>query len=421
MQYNKTVDGKYEVLKQKNIDTGMGVERVVAVLNGDADNYQTDLFLPIIKTIDELVGGDMDYCKLVKLDMWEENVRSMRIIADHLRAATFIMGDDLGIAPNNLDQGYVVRKLIRRAIRHGRMIGIQDNFTDKIGKMVIDLMSDVYPELEKNKKFVLDNFIAEEEKFTRTLQKGLKILNTQMEANDMNLTHKVKMKDMSPVDNIPGFTPLKLSGRWLFNIYQTFGFPLELSLEEISRMRKIDKFEIIKLTDDFNQEMKKHQDLSRTAAAGKFKGGLGEMSEQAIKYHTTTHLLQQALKQVLGDHIAQKGSNITDERLRFDFSHPDKMTEEQKAEVTKIINEQISQNLPVTMEEMTVGEAKQVGAIGLFGDKYGERVKVYSINGFSKEICGGPHVERTGILGKFRIKKEEASSAGVRRIKAVLE
>lgn len=394
MQYNKTADGKYELLKQKNIDTGMGLERAVAVLNNYQDNYQ-ELLKPLIKKVEQLSGKQ--YLSS------DEITRSMRIIADHLRAATFIMGDDLGIAPSNVDQGYVVRKLIRRAIRHGRMIGIQQNFTQQIGAVVIETMSDVYPELERNEKFVLDNFVLEEEKFMATLQKGLKVF-------------KENIKELNTIESADKKI---ISGKLAFDLYQTYGFPLEL-IKELANERGFEVDE-----QGFKDEFKKHQELSRTAAAGKFKGGLGGYSEMAIKYHTATHLLQAALRQVLGPHVAQKGSNITDERLRFDFSHGEKLTEEEKKKVEEIVNEQIAKDLPVNWQEMNLEEAKRKGAIGLFEDKYGDKVKVYTIGDeedpFSREICGGPHVERTGALGHFRIKKEQASSAGVRRIKAVLE
>ncbi len=393
MQYNKTAEGKYEPLERKNIDTGMGVERVVAVLNNYQDNYQ-ELLKPLIEKAEELSGK--------KYLSSKEVTKSMRIIADHLRAATFIMGDDLGIAPSNVDQGYVVRKLIRRAIRHGRMIGIQQNFTQQIGAAVIKSMGDVYPELERNKKFVLENLAAEEEKFMATLQKGLKIFKENIAGLERGTAgHKI------------------IGGKLAFDLYQTYGFPLEL-IKELAGEQSFAVDE-----QGFTEEFKKHQEKSRTAAAGKFKGGLGAHSEMAIKYHTATHLLHAALRQVLGQHVAQKGSNITDERLRFDFSHGEKMTEEEKKKVEEIVNEQIAKDLPVSWQEMSLEEAKAKGAIGLFEHKYGERVKVYTIGDethpFSREICGGPHVERTGVLGRFRIKKEQASSAGVRRIKAVLE
>lgn len=392
MQYEKQGENKYIPAKQKNIDNGTGFERLLSIMNGVDDVFKTDLFEDIIKDIEKL--SDKKYGED------EEVTKSMRIIADHIRSAVFIMVDETGIVPSNVDQGYVVRKLIRRAIRHGRMIGIQDNFTDKIGKVVIKIMKDVYVELEKNKKFVLDNLELEEEKFTKTLQQGLKEFGKIIE------TKKQKNKKT-------------LSGKESFDLFQTYGFPLELT-QELAKENSMSVDE-----DGFNKEMEKHQELSRTASAGKFKGGLADQSEQVIKYHTTTHLLHAALKQILGDHVQQKGSNINEERLRFDFSHTEKMTPEQIKEVEKIVNEKISDNLPVCCEEMTLEQAQAKGATGLFADKYGEKVKVYSIGESGKEcsteICGGPHVDNTGKLGKFKIKKEESSSAGVRRIKAVLE
>ena len=382
MIYNKTKDGKYEELEQKNIDTGMGVERVVAVLNGYEDNYQEAL-KPIIEKIEELSGqqyvGD------------EETTKSMRIIADHLRAATFIMGDNLGIAPSNVDQGYVVRKLIRRAIRHGKLIGINSIFCFKIAEIVIDLMKDVYPELQRNKDFVINQMVNEEEKFSKTLEQGL--------------------KEFNKLDSI--------DGKQAFDLFQTYGFPFELT-QELAKEKgiQIDK-------KGFEEEMQKHQELSRTASAGKFKGGLADNSEQTVKYHTTAHLMLKALREVLGDHVEQKGSNITEERMRFDFSHAEKMTEKQKERVEELVNGWIKEDLPVVCMEMSLDEAKKKNAMGVFTNKYGDQVKVFTIgdeiNPISCEICGGPHVETTGKLGKFKIKKEQSSSSGVRRIKAVLE
>jgi len=408
MEYNKTASGKFEPLAQKNVDTGMGVERTVSVLNGYQDNYQ-ELIKPLVDKIEELAGKKYE----------GEFVRSMRIIADHLRAATFIMGDDLGIAPSNVDQGYVVRKLIRRAIRHGRMIGIQDNFTHKIGQAVMSAMGDVYPELIKNKEFVLANFKTEEDKFTKTLQAGLKEFhksteNTKVQSLTPSPSSVLRERGTGRGRKTQKHTT-ELSGLAAFNLFQTYGFPLELTKEmAYEKGFSVDE-------PGFNQEFKKHQELSRTAAAGKFKGGLGEQTEQTIKYHTATHLLHAALRQVLGDHVFQRGSNITDERLRFDFSHGAKMSAEQKAAVEKIVNQLIDDDLPVNFVELPVAEAKKKGAIGVFADKYGEQVKVYSIGDYSREICGGPHVARTGVLGHFKIIKEEASSAGVRRIKAILQ
>ncbi|MFH1610351.1 MAG: alanine--tRNA ligase [Patescibacteria group bacterium] len=382
MQYTKQGENKYIPAEQKNIDNGTGLERLTAVMNRLDDNYLTDLFEPIIKKIEELSGK--------KYGDNEEETKSIRIIADHLRAATFIMADNIGIVPSNVDKGYVVRKLIRRAIRHGRMLGIQDNFTHKIGEVVVNLMKDIYSELDKNKEFVISNLQAEEEKFTKTLQQGLKEFEKLVGKNE------------------------QISGKDVFNLFQTYGFPIELT-QELAKEKNLEVDE-----KEFELEMQKHQKLSRTASAGKFKGGLANQSEQTIKYHTVAHLMLVALRQVLGDHVEQKGSNINEERLRFDFSHSEKMTDEQKFEVEKLVNEWINQDLEVSCEEMSLEEAKQKNAMGVFEDKYGDKVKIYSVADISCEICGGPHVKKTGVLGKFKIKKEESSSAGVRRIKAVL-
>ena len=389
MQYNKIAKNKYQQAKQKNIDNGTGLERLTAVLNNLDDNYLTDLFKPIIEKIQDL--SDKNYS-----DGSEEDVKSIRIIADHLRAAVFILGDDAGIMPSNIDKGYVIRKLIRRAIRHGRMIGIQENFIHKIGEVVINLMQNVYLELEKNKNFILNNLKSEEKKFTKTLQQGLKEFEKLV----------LKCQDIQCQ---------KISGENAFNLFQTYGFPLELT-KELAKEKNLQVDE-----NGFNQEMKKHQELSRTAAIGKFKGGLANKSENTIKYHTAAHLMLAALRQIFGQNIQQKGSNINEERLRFDFSHSEKLTDEEKNKIEKLVNNWIEQDLPVICEEMTLEQARQRNATGIFENKYGERVKVYFIGDISKEICGGPHVARTGSLGKFKIKKQESSSAGVRRIKAILE
>jgi len=394
MQYNKNAEEKYEPLSQKNVDTGLGLERVLAAMNNLDDNYQTELFINLIKKIEALSEQ--------KYDQDDKTDKSMRIICDHLKAAAFIIGDDKGIIPSNTDQGYVVRRLMRRAIRHGRQLEIKrDLWTKELAEQVIKDYEGVYPELEKNKQFILENFDKEEEKFNRTLEKGI------LEFNKLS-THD-------------------LSGQDAFNLYQSYGFPLEIT-EELAKEKgiKVDRT-------GFEVELKKHQDLSRTAAAGKFKGGLADSSSETIRLHTAAHLLLAALRKVLGDHVVQRGSNITPERLRFDFSHSEKMTPEQIAQVENLVNEAILAQLPVSYQEMTLEEAKKRGAAGVFESKYGEKVKVYIASklnadgspdlnmAFSQEICGGPHVENTGILGKFKIIKEESSSAGIRRIKATLE
>jgi len=378
MQYNKTSDGKYAELEQKNVDTGMGLERTVAILNVKNNVYDTDLFEPIIKEIKKLAGQEN-----------EPSERSVRIIADHLRAAAFILGDEKGITPSNLDQGYVLRRLIRRAIRHGKMIGINKSFTFKIAEIVVKEYGDNYPELKNNQDFIIEQLVSEEEKFSQTLEKGLKMF-TKMSANG-------------------------ISGKEAFILFSTYGFPLEMT-QELAKERGV-AVDI----NEFNQEFAKHQELSRTATEGKFKGGLADHSKDTTRLHTATHLLLAALRQVLGDHVYQKGSNITEKRLRLDFSHGEKLTEEQKKQVENLVNQKIKEGLSVSVEEMSVEKAKEQGAMGVFEHKYSSQVKVYSVGEFSKEICGGPHVKNTAELGHFKIKKEESSSAGVRRIKALLE
>jgi len=384
MQYYKSAEGKYSTMKQTNVDTGMGMERVLSALNGFDDNYKTELFWPIIEKIQEI--SDKKY---------EDNQKSFRIIADHLKAATFIIADS--VTPSNVKQGYVLRRLIRRAIRHGKILGIparnashsdaggENNFCKIIGKVVADIYKNTYPELENSKIF--EELEKEEDRFRKTLAGGLKEFE--------KLT--------------------AITGKDAFNLYQTYGFPLEMT-EELAKEKGI---EINKI--EFEEKFKKHQELSRTASAGQFKGGLADTSDATKKLHTAAHLMLAALRKVLGDHVLQKGSNITTERLRFDFSHPQKMTPEEIKKVEDLVNEQIQKNIPVVCEEMTVDEAKKQNAMGVFESKYGEKVKVYTINDFSKEICGGPHVDNTSELGKFKITKEESSSAGVRRIKAILE
>ncbi len=380
MQYFKNKDGSFEPLKQKNVDTGMGLERTTAILN-NTQVYSIDVFQPIIALIEKLSGK--------KYGADAETARAMRIIADHIRAATFIIGDQRGIAPSNVGQGYVLRRLIRRAVRYGKLIGITDHFAVSVAEEVIKQFSSAYPELKANGERVKTELATEEKKFSIALDKGLK-----------------EFSKLSQVD-----------GKVAFDLYQSYGFPIELT-EELSRERG---FSVDKKV--FEEEFKKHQDLSRTASAGVFKGGLADNSEEVTKYHTATHLLNQALHMVLGNHVAQRGSNITKERMRFDFSHPTKMTPEEIKKTEDIVNDVIKRDLPVHFELLTMEEARAKGAIGVFEDKYeklGNKVKVYFIGDFSKEMCGGPHVEHTGAIGTFKIQKEEAVSAGVRRIRAVV-
>ena len=378
MEYNKNEKGEYEPLSQKNVDTGMGVERTTAILNGVKSVYEIEPLKTLIKKVEELSSS---------LDEKAE-----RIIADHLRAAVFILGDDKAIRPSNVEQGYVLRRLIRRAIRYAKKIGINDLFTQKIGQIVIDLMKDEYPELEKNREFIIDQLNQEEERFSRTLEKGLKEFE------------KISDKNISGYD--------------AFVLFATYGFPIEIT-KELAREKGIEVDE-----NGFEQEFEKHKDLSRTAAAGKFKSGLADNSEQVTRLHTAAHLLLASLRIVLGEHVFQKGSNITAERLRLDFSHSEKMSPEQIKQVEDLVNEKIEKELLVNCEEMFLNEAKESGAMGVFDSKYGERVKVYSVidsgKVFSKEICSGPHVSNTKELGKFKIQKEESVASGVRRIKAIL-
>lgn len=400
MQYNKTKEGMYVPLKQKNVDTGMGLERTVAVLNG-RDIYAIDTTEPIIGEIERLSGK--------KYGSDENTTRSMRIVADHIRAATFILGDERGVTPSNVGQGYVLRKLIRRAVRHGKLLGIENKFSEFISEKLIFLFKDKYPELEKNSRKIKEEIKNEEEKFEKTLEEGIKELRTIFE----------RKRTLGKLTEI-------ITGNEAFDLFQRCGFPLEMVFEELENFSKIFKFNTVinkeKITKEFEEEFKKHQELSRTASAGAFKGGLADHSDEVVKYHTATHLLHKALRETLGDHVEQKGSNLTAERLRFDFSHPQKMTPEELKKVEDRVNEIIKKDLPVHFEMLSVEEAKKRGAIGLFEEKYkglGEKVKVYFVGDYSTEICGGPHVEHTGQIGSFKIAKEEAVAAGIRRIKAV--
>jgi len=395
MQYNKNASGEYEPLSRKCVDTGMGIERTVTVLNGKNSVYDTDIFAPIITAIEQAAG--------CKYGADSETDRSIRIIADHVRSSTFILGDPKGVSPSNVGAGYVLRRLIRRAVRHGRKLSRNDSLLSlmPIAEVVVRQFKEAYPELEQNLTFIKTELTKEEAKFMETLQKG----EHEFEKLLPNL-----LKDPRKI----------MSGRLAFKLYDTYGFPIELTEELASESGMTVN------RDEFEEAFKKHQELSRSQSGQAFKGGLGDQGEMAVKYHTATHLLHRALKTVLGDHAAQKGSNITAERLRFDFTHDAPMSEEEIKKVEDIVNEQIKNDLPVFMETMALEEAKTSGAIALFGEKYEAQVKVYTIGNsakdfFTKEVCGGPHVEKTGLLGVFRIQKEQSSSAGVRRIRAVLE
>ena len=388
MQYKKTADGKFVEMERKCIDTGMGIERTIAILQGKKSVYDTEVMQPILKKIQELSG--IAYGQDEKTDV------SMRIVADHIRTSTFILGDQRGCTPSNVGQGYILRRLIRRAVRNGKHLGIEGPFLAKVAQVVIDLYGEPYPELIENKEKVFNELTQEENKFSETLEKGEK----QFE----KMTYFLEKQGVK-----------EIAGGSAFKLYDTYGFPIELTKELAAEKGfTVD-------VKGFEEAFAKHQDLSRTAVAGQFKSGLGDHSEQTTALHTATHMLQAALRRVLGDHVQQKGSNITPERLRFDFTHNEKMTPEQIKQVEDIVNEEIAKDLKVTVETMTPEQAHKEGAMAFFSSKYGEQVTVYSIGDFSKEVCAGPHVEHTGDMGHFHILKEESSSAGVRRIKAVLE
>ncbi|MBU4480275.1 alanine--tRNA ligase [Patescibacteria group bacterium] len=473
MEYEKKNGKVVGKLKQKNVDTGAGLERLAVMMQEKKNVYETDLFSSIMDEInsksqilnskqtqnkndqnsklndatnfasqnssDEEQSSSSLRASERSGEAWQSSVnpsslreqsskqssvvnsenelKSKRIIADHIRTAVFMISD--GVVPSNTDRGYILRRIIRRAIRHMHLLGIEENCLVDLADIVIKQYGEIYENIKNNAEQIKEEIRKEEDKFRQTLEKGLK-------AFDRLISHD---------ETKPQMTTIEISGKDFFNLFQTYGFPFEMIVEEIKHRdfltdgkEMFNAFNEEIKKQEFEEEMKKHQELSRTSSVGKFKGGLGGHDENSTKLHTATHLLNQALKEVLGNHIEQKGSNITPERLRFDFSHPEKLTDEEKQKVEEIVNQKIQEALPVTMEEMTVDEAKEKGATGVFGDKYGEKVKVYSIGNpnashgqvFSKEICGGPHVENTKELGYFKIKKEEASSAGVRRIKAEL-
>lgn len=388
MGYRKESDGTYHEMERKCIDTGMGIERTIAILQGKKSVYDTEVFQPIIKEIERLSGK--------KYGVSEEDDNSIRIVADHIRTSVFILGDQKGMAPSNVGQGYILRRLIRRAVRHGQKLGIQGEFLSELAKTVIALYGEPYPEIKARVDFIFEELSREENKFSLTLEKGEK----EFEKLLPNL-----MKGNNRV----------ISGRMAFKLYDTYGFPIELTME----LARENGFTVDKK--GFDEAFEKHQAVSRAGAEGQFKGGLADHSEQTTALHTATHLLHAALCRVLGGYVKQLGSNITAERLRFDFNNPQALTKEQIAEVEKLVNDVIAQDIPVECSTMTLEEAHEKGAAAQFDSKYGEKVSVYTIGDFSCEVCGGPHVKHTGELGHFVIKKEQSSSAGVRRIKAVLE
>jgi len=383
MQFNKQADGSFTELAQKNVDTGMGLERVLTIFNGKTNVYDTELFIPVMTKLEEILEREGKSL----------STREKRIICEHMRTTTFILGDPMKISPSNTEQGYILRRLIRRIIRLFKKADINSNYLCELAEILIDQYSPVYPELSDNREFILDQLQKEYTLFSKTLDDGLKKANRYL-------------------DNVKqGET---LSGELAFKLYDTYGFPIEFTAELASeRGVQVDM-------DGFKQKFEEHQEKSRQGAAGKFAGGLADNNEQTARLHTATHLLNGALRKVLGDVVSQRGSNITSERLRFDFSFGRKVTKEELEQVEAIVNEAIQKNIDVILEEMSPEQAYEAGAIGVFSGKYGEIVKVYTIQGYSKEICGGPHAKNTGELVSFKIKKEEASSAGVRRIKAVI-
>lgn len=432
MEYNKTIEGKFEKLTQRNVDFGGGLERILAVTNGLDDDYLTDVFLPAIQELEKLSKleygdkSDDEYIKDGK-QCWVDVRKQFRVIVDHLRASVFIIAD--GVEPSNKERGYILRRLIRRASLQLKKLGVKsvEESCKKIADVFINLMSSSYPELEKNRLKIISTLENEINKFSQTLEKGLKELKA-------NIT-QYKRSDQAAQKAGLGEIPFK--GGSAFYMYESYGFPPELTLEELQKDLEIkSKLDINKYWQHFNKRLKEHQEKSRTASAGMFKGGLSDHSEETTKYHTATHLLHAALRQILGEHVEQKGSNITSERMRFDFSHPEKLTEEQLEQIESLVNEKIQENLPITSEIMDKEKALKSGALGFFTEKYGDKVTVYSIGDpstrpecnrrarsgfpFSREICGGPHVQNTGQLGHLQIIKEESAGANIRRIYVVL-
>lgn len=388
MQFNKNADGSFSPLKQKNVDTGMGLERVLMNVHGLKSVYDTDVFAPIVDGIKSRADSRVTDAPT------DDDIRAVRVVADHIRTSTFILGDERGVVPSNVDQGYILRRLLRRAIRFGTTVGLKKGDYSQIADIVVGLYKDVYPELDAARDKIKSEIDAEEERFTKTLENGIK----EFEKLCRFLQDKV------------------IPGKSAFRLYDTYGFPLEMTVE----MARERGFTVD--VEGFEKKFEEHKNLSHAGAEQRFKGGLADTGELTARLHTATHLMHRALKTVLNDDsVNQRGSNITPERLRFDFSFGRAMTPEEVKAVEDKVNAAIAADVPVVCEEMTVEQAKAAGAIGLFTSKYGEKVKVYTMGEFSKEICGGPHAARTGELGHFRIVKEQSSSAGVRRIKAVLE
>ena len=384
MKFNKEADGSFTELKQKNVDTGMGLERVLTIFNGKTNVYDTELFIPVMTHLNNIIG-ELDAIM---------SIRDKRIICEHIRAVCFILGDPQKICPSNAEQGYILRRLIRRMIRLFKKAGINQNYLCDLAEVIILQYKEAYPELGDNETFIKEQLQNETDLFLKTLDMGLKKADQYLGKTDENTA---------------------LSGELAFKLYDTYGFPIEFTCELArERGRSVDM-------ESFREKFTAHQNRSREGAAEKFKGGLADHSMETARLHTATHLLNAALRKVLGDEVSQRGSNITPERLRFDFSFHRKVTPEELREVEKIVNEAIDKQIEISMKEMKLNEAYALNAVGVFTNKYEETVKVYSIPGYSLEICGGPHAGNTGELGLFKIVKEEASSAGVRRIKAVLK
>lgn len=383
MQYNKTAEGTYEPLKQRNVDTGMGLERTLCIINGKASVYETDLFETAIEKIEELTGRHYDDNEEVK--------KAFRVVLDHTRTATFMLGDTKGIVPANTDQGYILRRIIRRAVRFGRNIGLVQGSLKDIAKTFIEKYGKVYPELERNKERVFEELEKEENKFSATLKQGIR-----------------------EFEKVAATCERVIDGVTAFRLYDTYGFPVEIT-GEMAREKGL-----YVDVEGYEKAYLEHQEKSRAGSEAKFACGLADHKEETTNLHTATHLLHAALRKAFSQDVEQKGSNINEERLRFDFNAARKLTPEEVANVERLINEQIEADVPVIMNEMTLEEAKKEGFTGLFESKYGEKVRTYSIGEFSKEICGGPHAESTGKLGKFKIVKQENVSAGIKRIKAVL-
>ena len=385
MQYNKQADGTFAPLAQKNVDTGMGLERTLCILNGYKSVYETDLLKNAIAKIEEL--SDKKYGES------EEVTKAMRIIADHIRTSTMLLGDQKGVTPSNVDQGYVLRRLIRRAVRFGRVIDLKEGALTEVAKVYIDQYKDIYPEIKENAEKIVTELEKEVARFSAVLQQGLK-----------------------EFEKVISYLPVKrLSGKTAFKLYDTYGFPIEMTVE----LAKEIGYEVD--VEGYHKAFEEHQQKSHAGAEQRFKGGLQDNTEEVTRLHTATHLMNAALRTIVDENIRQKGSNITAERLRFDFNLDRPLTPEEIKKIEDFVNGAIAAKVDVVCREMTVAEAKEMGAIGVFDSKYGEIVKVYQMGDYSTEICGGPHAKNTGELGKFRIVKEQSSSAGVRRIKAVLE